>query len=277
MCIRDREKIVFYISSLSDRGAWPDINYEDKKRSGWEPKIHAERILELVKLYYSRQTSYFRSEEVKKTIHKALDYWFTTKPVCLNWWYNQIGVPKTLGTAFILFEQELTSKEKKAAISVMGNAKFGMTGQNKVWLAGNIMMRALLQNDAELVKIARDTIVSEIVTGKIEGIKDDWSFHQHGAQQQFGNYGLSFVSGMSFFSGVFAGTSLAFDERQLGIISTLIDKGYRWIMWKGKMDVSSLGRQLFHHAPIHKALSLAFSASELGLSLIHISEPTRPY
>lgn len=30
------------------------------------------------------------------------------------------------------------------------------------------------------------------------------------------------------------------------------------------MDVSSLGRQLFHHAPIHKALSLAFSASELG-------------
>lgn len=260
----DREKIVFYISSLSDRGAWPDINYEDKKRSGWEPKIHAERILELVKLYYSRQTSYFRSEEVKKTIHKALDYWFTTKPVCLNWWYNQIGVPKTLGTAFILFEQELTSKEKKAAISVMGNAKFGMTGQNKVWLAGNIMMRALLQNDAELVKIARDTIVSEIVTGKIEGIKDDWSFHQHGAQQQFGNYGLSFVSGMSFFSGVFAGTSLAFDERQLGIISTLIDKGYRWIMWKGKMDVSSLGRQLFHHAPIHKALSLAFSASELG-------------
>lgn len=53
----------------------------------------------------------------------------------------------------------------------MGNAKFGMTGQNKVWLAGNIMMRALLQNDAELVKIARDTIVSEIVTGKLKVLK----------------------------------------------------------------------------------------------------------
>lgn len=146
----------------------------------------------------------------------------------------------------------------------MENAKFGMTGQNKVWLAGNVMMRALLQNDAGLVKMARDTIVSEIVTGKVEGIKDDWSFHQHGAQQQFGNYGLSFVAGMSFFSGIFSGTSLAFDERQLGIISTLIDQGYRWTVWRGKMDVSSLGRQLFHHAQVHKALSLAFSASELG-------------
>lgn len=69
---------------------------------------------------------------------------------------------------------------------------------------------------------------------------------------------------MSFFSGVLAGTSLAFDERQLGIVSSLIDKGYRWVLWKGRMDISSLGRQLFHHAQIHKALSLAFAASELG-------------
>lgn len=95
--------------------------------------------------------------------------------------------------------------EKQNAITVMENAKFGMTGQNKVWLAGNVMMRALLQNDYELVKMARDTIASEIVTGGAEGIKDDWCFHQHGAQQQFGNYGLSFVSGMSFFSGLFQG------------------------------------------------------------------------
>lgn len=260
----DQEKMKSYISSLSANGAWPDINYKDTKRSGWEPKIHAERILELVKLYYSKQTSYYQSADVEAVIHKALRYWFTAKPVCLNWWYNQIGIPKTLGTAFVLFEQKLTQEEKAAAISIMENAKFGMTGQNKVWLAGNVMMRALLQGNIELVKMARDTIASEIVTGGTEGIKDDWSFHQHGAQQQFGNYGLSFVSGMSFFSGVFAGTSLAFDDKQLEVISTLIDKGYRWILWQGKMDVSSLDRQLFHHAQIHKSLSLAFAASELG-------------
>lgn len=260
----DLDRMQFYLSSLSDDGKWPDINYEDRKRSGWEPKIHAERILDLVKLYCSKQTAYYQSAQVEAVIHKALHYWFTAKPVCLNWWYNQIGIPKTLGTAFILFEQKLTPDEKEAAISVMENSKFGMTGQNKVWLAGNVMIRGLLQNDAALVKMARDTIASEIVTGGKEGIKEDWCFHQHGAQQQFGNYGLSFVSSMSFFSGVLAGTSLAFDESQLGIVSSLIDKGYRWVLWKGRMDISSLGRQLFHHAQIHKALSLAFAASELG-------------
>ena len=208
----DLKKIAGYLSSQTPEGTWPDINYQDKKRSGWEPKIHTERILELTKLYRSKETEYYNSPQVEAVIHKALHYWFEAKLVCQNWWYNQIGIPKTLGTAFVLFEDKLTAEEKQQAIALMENARFGMTGQNKVWLAGNVLMRALLQGDEKLVGMARDTIVSEIVTGQPEGIQADWSFHQHGTQQQFGNYGLSFVSSMSFFSGVFAGTSLAFDS-----------------------------------------------------------------
>lgn len=260
----DKEKMALYLSSQTAEGTWPDINYQDRKRSGWEPKTHAERILELVKLYRSPQTDYHNSPQVEAAIHKALRYWFEAKLVCPNWWYNQIGIPKTLGTAFILFEDRLTEEEKQQAVEVMKNSRFGMTGQNKVWLAGNVLMRALLQHDEQLVAMARDTIASEIVTGRSEGIQEDWSFHQHGSQQQFGNYGLSFVSGMSFFSGVFSGTSLAFDSSKLDIICRLINEGYRWILWKGRMDISALGRQLFHHVQVHKALSLAFATAELG-------------
>lgn len=261
---QDVKKLEQYLSTLSADGAWPDINYQDQKRSGWEPKNHPERILELVKLYLSTQTAYYHSPQVETAIHRAMSYWFRAKLTCPNWWYNQIGVPKTLGSAFVLFEDQLTADEKRQAVEVMQASQFGMTGQNKVWLAGNVLMRALLQDDAELARQARDTIASEIVTGGKEGIKDDWSFHQHGAQQQFGNYGLSFVSSMSFYSRIFAGTPLAFTEAQLNTVRRLVDEGYRWILWKGRMDISSLGRQLFHNAPVHKALSLAFSAAELG-------------
>ena len=260
----DTAKIRNLLSTLTDEGTWPDINYEDKKRSGWEPRIHTERILELAKLYRAEGSPYYQSPEVAQVIHKALGWWFTTMPVCLNWWYNQIGVPKTLGTACLLFESELTPEEKQGAVEVMKNAKFGMTGQNKVWLAGNVLMRALLQNDTALVRQARDTIASEIVTGQQEGIQPDWSFHQHGPQQQFGNYGLSFLSSMSFYSGVFAGTSMAFDADQLEIVRQLADKGYRWILWKGAMDISALGRQFFQMSQIHKALGAAFAVTELG-------------
>ena len=92
----------------------------------------------------------------------------------------------------------------------MMNSSFGMTGQNKVWLAGNVLIRALLQNDWQLAKEARKVIASEITLGQKEGIKADWSFHQHGPQQQFGNYGLSFICNMSFYSELFTGTTLCF-------------------------------------------------------------------
>ena len=188
-----QEEIHRLISTIRGDGSWPDINYADTKRSGWEPKQHAERILKLTK-YYAREQENVSAQEISAVvsiIHQAMKYWFVQKPVCKNWWYNQIGIPRTLGPAFLLFKTEMTEKEKQEAIRVMEQSQFGMTGQNKVWLAGNVLIRGLLLNDTELIKEARENICSEIVLGQKEGIQPDWSFHQHGPQQQFGNYGLS--------------------------------------------------------------------------------------
>ena len=261
----DLKKIEGYLSLLQTDGSWKDINYDDRLRSGWAPKKHASRILELSKLYNSKDTKYYHSPRIKKAIHSALNFWFVRKPVCPNWWYNEIGIPKTLGCAFLLLEDQLSAKEKSSAIEVMKNSRFGMTGQNKVWLAGNVLIRALLQNDSVLAKAARDTIVSEIVLGRREGIKNDWSFHQHGPQQQFGNYGLAFVSGMSFYNRLFKDTVFALSKRQKDILYSLINKGYRWIIWNRYMDVSALDRQFFRKAQIHKAYSLALAAADLGI------------
>ncbi len=260
----DRDRIERYIKNLRKDGSWTDINYNDTKRSGWAPRLHPERILEMVKAFMSPGVEYYKSPALEKTIHSAMDYWFKAGLKCSNWYYNEIGVPRTLGTAFILFDEYLTADERVNAVRVMENSKFGMTGQNKVWLAGNVMMRAVLQNDFNLVKQARDIIVSEITKGGTEGIKDDWSFHQHGPQQQFGNYGLAYIYTMSLFSGIFADTSLAFSDKQLRILSTLLTEGYQLIIWNGKMDISALGRQFFSSAPLHKALSLAFAANSLS-------------
>ena len=261
----DLVKINNYLARINPDGSWSDINYADTKRSGWEPKQHADRILELAKLYYSDGTSYKGSKVIMDAIHKTLGYWFSAKPKCLNWWYNEIGVPKIMGAAFILLENDLTHEEKTAGIEVLKASVFGRTGQNKVWLAGNVLTRALLQNDASLVKAARDTIASEIFVGREEGIKNDWSFHQHGPQQQFGNYGLSFISGMSFFNRLFNGTSFAFDKGQHDILASLVNEGYKWVIWNRHMDIGSLGRQFFHHSQLHKAYSLAFAAADLGV------------
>lgn len=262
----DMAKINGYLGLLSSDGRFSDIDYADTRRSGWQPKMHAERVLELAKLYDTPRSGRYKSPEIKDALHRAIGFWLREKPKSLNWWQNEIGVPKTLGSAFILLEDELSPEEKQGAIEVMSNAKFGRTGQNKVWLAGNVLTRALLQNDEALIRAARDTIASEITVSAGEGIQPDWSFHQHGPQQQLGNYGMSYIAGMSMFCRMFEGTSAAFDSKQRSILESLINEGYKWVVWKRYMDISSLGRQLFHNAQLHKGYASAFAAADIGIS-----------
>lgn len=261
----DMAAIRQYCAKINHDGSFADIDYHDTKRSGWQPKQHAERLLELCKLYASPTTSYYHSTELLNQIHLLMDYWFKTKPVCKNWWYNQIGIPKTLGQAFIIIEDRLSPQQKTEAVKVMEQAQFGMTGQNKVWLASNVLIRALLTNDDSLMKAARDTIVSEIRNDGEEGIRPDWSYQLHGPQQQFGNYGLAFLTSMVFFHKLFQDTPLQLSSQQVSILTNLVNQGFRWTVWHRRMDLSALGRQLFHNGDLHKGYCLALAAEELGI------------
>jgi len=257
------EQTTSVLKGLRSDGTWSDIDYNNQDRSGWQPKKHLENTLVLVKSYRSKSSPYYQSVEVESAVHRALGYWFAAKLVSPNWWYNQIGAPKTMSAIALLFEDKMSKEEREGTVEVLSASKFGMTGQNKVWLAGNVLVRGLLQDDIELVKSARDTIFSEIVTGNLEGIKPDNSFHQHGTQLQFGNYGAAYIASMGLWSQVLAGTSLALEQPQLDILSRLINEGYSRILWKGYMDVNSLGRQLFRQVQRHKAFSVGFTSNML--------------
>ena len=160
-------------------------------------------------------------------------------------------------------KEQLNPEEKEAAIEVMENAKFGMTGQNKVRLAGNVLMRGLLQDDFELVKAARDTIVSEITTGMQEGIKSDWSFHQHGPQQQFGNYGLAFPDGDEFLFRPVCGNRFCPEQGTTGNFEFFPSERLSLDCPERVYGCQCTDRQLFHSGQIHKAFSPAFATNAL--------------
>lgn len=253
------------IGKMNPDGSWNDLDFADHS-AGWVPRIHATRILELAKVYRNPGHVLYQAPKVAAAIHKALAYWFRTKPVSSNWWYNEIGIPKLLGAAFVLFEDQLSAQEKEEAIAVMNHAKIGMTAQNKVWLAGNVLVKGLLQGDLEMVEVARNAINEEIkmAFGKAEGIKVDWSFHQHGPQQQVGNYGAAFLATISFWVYVLDETSLALDKERFAIIDDYVYQGVRRILWKNKMDINNLGRQLYRQAQRYKSFSTLFSANALA-------------
>lgn len=243
-------------------GSWKDINYSDSALSNWDPTNHVSRLLYLGRAYITPTSKFYNQKSVSLILHRGINCWFNKKPVCKNWWYNQIGVPRFMGLVFLFIENELTQKEKTEAINVLNNSGFRMTGQNKVWLAGNVLLKALLMNNEKLAKMSRDTIASEIFITTKEGIQPDYSFHQHGPQQQFGNYGLAFISSMAYYANVFGGTSLAFSPAQMNILRNYILDGENWVVWNGYMDVSACNRQLFKQAQVGKALTLCVAIDQ---------------
>lgn len=261
----DKKQVEEYLGKLQNDGSFSDINYQDKTRSGWQPKQHAERTLQLCKLYATPSSPYYRSARIDSVIHRLLRFWFVQKPKCLNWWQNEIGIPKVMGEAFIILGGELSPWEHQQAVSLMKASSIGRTGQNKVWLAQNVLMRGLIEDDAATVSAARDSILSEISIGGKEGIQSDWSYLLHGPQQQFGNYGLAFLGSMTFFYKLFEGTPWAMPAEKKQLLVNLVDNGYRWVIWHRQMDINALGRQLYHNVSAQKGQLVAMLAERLGL------------
>lgn len=268
-----------YLATLGTDGAWADLNYKDVSRSGWQPSFHAERLAVMAKAYRDASGGYFENAELGKAIHRGMAYWFAGDFRCRNWWYNQIGVPKMLGTVFLLMEPEMNGTEKAAAIKYMENARLGMTGQNSVWLAENVLIRSLLQDDEALFAEARNAILKELKVNETgEGIRPDWSFHQHGAQLQFGNYGLAFANTMSYWARMFQDTRFALTNEQLETLRNYLLEGMQWIVWKRNMDISSCGRQLFVHGQEGKALSYGKAVQNMLVAdAKHAKEYSRLY
>lgn len=245
-------------------GFWSDIDYDDRTRGRWQPSLHLTRMYALAKLYADPASAWHGDGRIGGLLHKGLAYWYAKKPSSLNWWHGEIGVPKKLAAILLMIRGELSGPELEQGLRIIERSRFGRTGQNKVWLAGNNLMRGLLTDDEALVAEARDQIAEEIVVTDGEGIQDDWSFHQHGPQIQFGNYGLAYAEGLSFWLRVLDGTPYMFSDAQCAVIEKLMREGICRSIWRGVMDPSFCGRQVFIDSGPGKTSSAAVAAENIA-------------
>ena len=249
------------VTRLQKDGSWNDIDYASQERGGWPAAQHLSRLLDMVRAYRNPPSKLQGDPALAKAIRASLDYWLEHDFQCPNWWYPEIFVPKTLGPVMLLMEDELTPEQKTRGLVLLDRAKIGMTGQNKVWLAGDVLVKALLLKDVSLARQAADAIKSEFVVGPDEGIQADGSFHQHGAQLQMGNYGLAYAGEMPHWIAILRGTPFQTDEAALAILRNYLLDGLQWITWKHGVDISCCGRQLFPKCQVSKADGVARSLS----------------
>ncbi|MGN6368077.1 MAG: polysaccharide lyase family 8 super-sandwich domain-containing protein [Phycisphaerae bacterium] len=261
------------MTTMRQDGSWRDIDYALDARSSWPAYNQLTRLLALTVYARRPETSPAESEKAIDAVHRGLQFWGKNDFICPNWWYNVIGTPKILGTIALLLDKDLRPLERDYITDVvMPRSKIGaMTGQNRVWIAGNNIMKAALTGDVSLMRQAAGIIADEVVLSRIqlgvpdEGIQHDWSFHQHGPQQQFGNYGMAFAIDITRWAIVLRDTRYAFPDEKIDILRHYLLEGLNWTCWNGVMDISACGRQLFPHSPRSKCSTISAVMQSMSL------------
>jgi len=261
----NEKEVLTVAEKMKEDGSWGDIDYSDKTRGGWPVNDHLVRLNNMAVIYKRAGSKWSGSPELEQKIILGLNFWLKNDFICPNWWYPEIGVPKVLGPTMLLLEDRLTQAQMESGLKILNRAKIGMTGQNKVWLSGNVIYRSLLTGDVDLIEAAVKAIQEEVIISEGEGIQSDYSFHQHGPQQQFGNYGAAFAGDMLKWGIIFQNTPFQFERSKIEILRNYLLQGMRWIIWKNKMDISACGRQLFPGAQVEKARNIAGIFNKMSL------------
>lgn len=270
----DVKKALDLAASLREDGSWAAVDYKSKQRAAWSTGAHVSHVLTMTCALASGKASPEQSATLESAIHGALSYWRRGDFQCPNWWYNQIGGPQKMGAIALLLGDRLKPEEFDYITgTVMPRAKIARTGQNRVWLAGNTLMDALLLRDEPKAAHAVSVIFSEVVVTENEGIQPDYSFHQHGPQLQFGNYGLAFADDQLKWAAILRGTSWAMSANRLGILRRYLLDGQNWVVWRGAMDISSCGRQLSSGSPKGKGAAVSRLMTRMAaLDPVHSAE-----
>lgn len=255
----DSQTVAKLIGTMQADGSWKGIDYLNTGISVWPASTHLSHLAELTRAYGAKASPLYHTRELGEAVHRSLDYWLRHNFTSQNWWMNDIGIPNNLCDVLIVLGKEATQLELLQALNQMRGTYIDQTGQNRVWRA-EIQLKIglitfgkgrtnLLGSPTGRILGSSQVFQQEVVVRSDEGIQPDWSFHQHGVQQQFGNYGLSFASTVARWAWVLQGTPVAYPAEKIAILRGYVLRGLSRVVWKGVMDISGCGRQLFPDSP----------------------------
>lgn len=240
----DDPEVKNLIATQEKAGNWQRVDYNDENGAVWKTHEHLGILLFLAQSFRLNESGYYENSELRGCILNGLDFWLTHDFKNKNWWWNVIGVPRHLFKIMLLMEEELTPPQLAKGIEILKRGQLGMTGQNLVWVAEITAMRGLLEKDAALIEQAFRRIQDEIVVSDKEGIKADFSFHQHGDLLYSHGYGAGFVIDCSRLANIAAGTGFAFSREKTDLLTGLVLDGHRWLMRGGMCDYGATGREI---------------------------------
>lgn len=238
-------------ASLTPEGSWPDIQYTAQERSEWAAANHLDRVLRMAKSARILRDQGRPDAALESKINLALKYWTDHDYHNPNWWWNEIGVPMLLGQVGNLMLPQIPPAELDKIVAIMKRSdwrRVPWTGANLTWGVTIEIARGCIQNEPFTVAEGYFRMYDEIKVGSQlqDGIQQDDSFHQHGAQLYNGGYGLDFASDVARFISYAWGTKFQITPDKMALFTSYLLDGERWMIrgfGKG-FDYSVVGREI---------------------------------
>ncbi|AVM44401.1 polysaccharide lyase family 8 super-sandwich domain-containing protein [Victivallis lenta] len=251
-----------YLASIRPDGSWADIDYANTAEGRWPTLIHLTRARMMAGAWADPQSGRHGDERMADAAVRALEYWVGHDFRTANWWHTDIGIPQSLGASLIMLGERAPASLLERSRPLLERSAPGKTGQNRIWLAGVHIMKGCLWNEPGMIAEGARQIFAETAVaprGK-EGLQPDWSFHQHGPQQQFGNYGLSYAESQVQWGLILRGTPFGMPPEKAACLRSYFLDGLNWTIRGGFMDISSCGRHLYGNSNRQKARSARTAA-----------------
>lgn len=235
--------------SLQANGSWREIDYTDTVQSDF--REHAARMKQMAIAYQSPSNPLYHSGMLLAKLQLAFDFFYNKRWKTGNWWYGEIGIPNDYMAALLLLKGNITKEARMRYAGFLKDVTDNPShqGMNRIWVSRIIIVKGCIEDNDALVEkgfwSAASTLAIAQVQG-IEGIKSDWSFHQHRAQLYAGAYGMAFVNDLADLQWLCTGTSFAssFTSEKKNIFSSLLLQGHQLFGFRSVLDFGTIGRNV---------------------------------
>ena len=239
------------INSVNPDGSWPDINYEDLSKTGFENLLHLFNLEKLCLAYQKRSSSFYHDRKLRTLVNQSLKFWCDHDYISENWYDNQVTTPRKLVSVLLLMDGDIETElqDKALQISRRGSLESpgARPGADRIKFGGIAAKRGLaVGNEAGFAEIMK-AINNEIKfnTGG-RGMQIDYSFHhRYDRVNTTYSYGTAYADVFAEWAAYVAGTKFEFtQDKKEQLIDYYLDGICKQAVYGIYQDKGTLNRSL---------------------------------
>ena len=240
-----------YAEVLLPDGTWPDINYRDTSRTGFQHAQHLDRLLGIAEALSDSSSTEFQSPRLAAALRLGLSHWLDEDYVCENWWYNEVFTPDRLVKISLLAEPWLAATTVRSVLPIIERGNLDSPGArpggDRIKFASTEALRQLLGDNeagfARAMRVINDEL--DFATGE-RGMQRDFSFHHRADRvNNTTSYGRSHADYFARWAAHVAGTRYAFaEEKQRLLIDYYLDGVSRQYVFGAYPDPGVMNRDV---------------------------------